>query len=70
MIVYPVIVELPVEGAVKATDAAPLLNARLEGVFVAVGAEIVAGSVDVVTDEEADVAVELPLALFATAVKV
>jgi hypothetical protein len=47
------IAEPPVAGAVKATEAAPLLNARPEGAFVGVGAVIVAGTVVAVIDEEA-----------------
>ena len=67
--VYEEIAAPPVDGAVNATLAAPLLNARLEGVFVAVGADIVAGAVEGVKEDDAELDVELPLALFATAVK-
>ena len=70
VIVYPVIADPPVEGAVNATDADPLLYARLVPIFVAVGADIVAGAVEGVKEADAELAVEFPLALVATAVKV
>jgi hypothetical protein len=47
------IAEPPVAGAVNATDAAPLLNARLVPTFVGVGAVIVSGTVVAVIEDDA-----------------
>jgi hypothetical protein len=55
--VYEEIAAPPVAGAVKATEAAPLLNARLVPTLVAVGADGVAGIVvAVMLDEAAEAA--------------
>ena len=55
---------------VNETEAEPLLNALPDGEFVAVGADIVSGTVVGVTEELAELFAELPLSLFALTVSV
>ena len=67
---YDVIVEPPLAAGVNVTVAAPLLYARLVPTFVAVGVDIVSGTVVGVTEELEELSVEFPLAFVALTLKV
>ena len=68
---YPVIVWPPLlDGALNATDVNPLLKALPDGELVAVGADIVSGTVVGVAEELEEDAKDAPFAFVAVTVKV